>query len=451
MSEAKAEAEAEVEAEVEQACLIRRDDHDLVLDASLKGIPFGTRTQLADIGARGWNVPAGDLPLPVMTLDRDAVDGNIAAMAAYCARHGVRLAPHGKTTMSAQLFRRQLAAGAWAITAATPGQAWQMREAGIGRILLANEVVDPNALRWVAAEYRRDPGFELIFLVDDAAAVRLADQVLTAARPGRRVPVLIELGLDEQAGRTGVRTMPAAIALAEQVAATATLALAGVEAYEGVVATGASPGEIQAVDAFLGRTGELARAVHERGLASPGEFLLSAGGSIYFDRVIAAFAPLRAEIGDLRIVLRSGGYIAHDPGRHHRLSPLDGRRGSAGEGPLREALALWGSVLSVPERGRAIVGIGKRDAPYDVELPVPRRLYRAGQGPTGAFEDLAGARVLKLMDQHALVDIGPDQPAGPGDIMSFGVCHPCAAFDRWRFLPLIDADGTVVDGVLTGF
>ena len=81
---------------------------------------------------------------------------------------------------------------------------------------------------------------------------------------------------------------------------------------------------------------------------------------------------------------------------------------------------------------------------------MPRRLYRAGQGPR-AFDELASARVLKLMDQHALVEIGPDQPAGPGDIMSFGVCHPCAAFDRWRFLPLIDADGTVVDGVLTGF
>lgn len=209
------------------------DAGDVVLDASFKGIPYGTRTRLADIASRGWNVAAGDLSLPVMTLDRAAVESNIAAMAAYCARHGVRLAPHGKTTMSPQLFRRQLAAGAWAITAATPGQAGLMREAGIQRILLASELVDPNAFRWLAAEYRRDPAFELIFLVDHPAAVRLADEVLTAAGPGRQVPVLIELGLDGPAGRTGVRTAGAAIALAEHVAATATLALAGVETYEG--------------------------------------------------------------------------------------------------------------------------------------------------------------------------------------------------------------------------
>ncbi len=84
------------------------DGADVVLDASYKGIPYGVRTRLADLGSHGWNVPAGDLPLPVMTLDRAAVENNIAAMAAYCARHGVRLAPHGKTTMSPQLFRRQL-------------------------------------------------------------------------------------------------------------------------------------------------------------------------------------------------------------------------------------------------------------------------------------------------------------------------------------------------------
>jgi D-serine dehydratase len=423
------------------------DDGDLVLDASVKGIPYGTRTRLADIGTRGWNVRAGDLPLPVMTLDRAAVESNIAAMAAYCARHGARLAPHGKTTMSPQLFRRQLAAGAWAISAATPGQAGLMRAAGIPRILLANELVDPNAIRWLAAEYRRDPEFEFLFLVDHPAAVRLADEVLTAAAPGRKVPVLVELGHGGPAGRAGARTVSAAVTLAEQVAATDTLALAGVETYEGVVASEASAGELHAVDMLLARAGELARTLHGRGLVERDEFLLSAGGSIFFDRVIAAYAPLRTEIPELRIVLRSGSYVSHDAGRQHRLSPLDGRREGGEDIPLRDALTLWGSVVSVPERGRVIVGIGKRDAPYDVELPMPKRLYRPGGVPA----DLAAARVVKLMDQHALVNVDPDQPVAPGDIISFGVSHPCAAFDRWRFLPLIDAEGTVVDGVLTYF
>jgi len=150
-------------------------------------------------------------------------------------------------------------------------------------------------------------------------------------------------------------------------------------------------------------------------------------------------------------VLRSGGYLSHDAGRHRRLSPLAGRRAAGEQLALREALTLWGSVLSVPEPGRVIAGVGKRDAPYDVELPVPRRLYCAGAAAGSAPAELSGARVVKLMDQHALVDVDPAQPVTPGDIMTFGVSHPCAAFDRWRFLPLLDADGTVVDGVVTSF
>jgi D-serine dehydratase len=50
----------------------------------------------------------------VTALSRTALDNNLTAMAEYCARYGARLAPHGKTTMSPQLFQRQLDAGAWA-------------------------------------------------------------------------------------------------------------------------------------------------------------------------------------------------------------------------------------------------------------------------------------------------------------------------------------------------
>ena len=60
----------------------------------------------------------GDLPTPVMVLLRDPLADNIAAMAAWCAERGLLLAPHGKSTMAPQIFERQLAAGAWALTCA---------------------------------------------------------------------------------------------------------------------------------------------------------------------------------------------------------------------------------------------------------------------------------------------------------------------------------------------
>lgn len=91
-----------------------------------------------------------DLPTPVLTLDAGAVEHNIAVMNEYIADHRVNLAPHGKTTMSPQLWHRQLAAGAWAITVATP---WQLRVAvanGIRRIMHAGAILAPADLRMVA-------------------------------------------------------------------------------------------------------------------------------------------------------------------------------------------------------------------------------------------------------------------------------------------------------------
>jgi D-serine dehydratase len=426
---------------------MRDNADDTILDASFKGIPYGARVPLADVGAQGWNVVAGDMPLPLLTLHIGALENNVAAMAKYCADHGVLLAPHGKTTLSPQLFRRQLDAGAWAITAATPGQVQLMRGFGVDRILLANELVDANAVRWIAEEYRRDPKFELLFLVDNPANVRFLDDAFGAAAPGRPVSTLVELGYQGAGGRTGVRTQEEALAVARQVAGSRNLMLAGVETYEGVVTSDASPDDLAAVDRFLAEADSLVRALHAEGLLE-GRFVLSAGGSLFFDRVVAAFIPLRESIPGLEVVLRSGCYISQDAGRYHRLSPLDGRRAEGVESGLRNALTLWGAVVSAPEASRVVVGAGKRDASYDTGMPVPERLYRRG---TTEAEDLDGAGVVKLMDQHAIVDVDPSLRIAPGDIMTFGVSHPCAAFDRWRFIPLIDDETNVVDGITTYF
>jgi len=91
------------------------------LPAGSKGIPLAAESlTVGELGASGIDPLGGVLPLPQLLIDDAAVAANIAAMAAFCERHGVLLAPHGKTTMAPQLFARQIDAGAWAITAATP-------------------------------------------------------------------------------------------------------------------------------------------------------------------------------------------------------------------------------------------------------------------------------------------------------------------------------------------
>src|SRR6266566_3976658 len=104
------------------------------------------------------------------------------------------LAPHGKTTMAPQIIARQLAAGAWGLTAATIPQVQVFRAFGVPRILIANELTDRGGIEWLAAELAADPGFECYAYVDSIRGVALLDGLLRAAGAARPLPVLVELG-----------------------------------------------------------------------------------------------------------------------------------------------------------------------------------------------------------------------------------------------------------------
>ena len=142
------------------------------IDWRYKGFPPGPDgVTPANVREQGWNLLAGDLPTPVLLLRESALEHNLELMAGWCEERGVSLAPHGKTTMSPELYERQLARGAWGITAANIAQVRVFRAFGIERVLLANELVEPAALRWVAAEVGSDPGFDFYCLVDSVEAV----------------------------------------------------------------------------------------------------------------------------------------------------------------------------------------------------------------------------------------------------------------------------------------
>ena len=109
---------------------------------------------------------AGDLLLPALVVKEAALDGNIAVMADFCRRHGVSHCPHVKTPMAPQVAQRQLDAGAWGLSAANVSQARVLRAFGAERILIANEVLDPVAINWLAAAMENNADLELWCLVD---------------------------------------------------------------------------------------------------------------------------------------------------------------------------------------------------------------------------------------------------------------------------------------------
>jgi D-serine deaminase-like pyridoxal phosphate-dependent protein len=382
-------------------------------------------------------VHAAGFSYPVLTLRESALAGNLAAMAAYCARAGVELAPHGKTAMSPELAARQLVSGAWGITVATIGQLRAYRAFGFPRLLMANELVDETGIAWLAGELAADPGFSAYCYVDSADGVAILDRVLSARPAGRRLPVLVEIGL----GRTGCRTDDEALAVAKAAAATGTLTVAGVAGYEGTIG-GTGARALDTVAAFCRRLANLATAT----AGGDSEFLVTAGGSVYFDVVARELTTGGSGFpAGMTVILRSGGYLFHDHGLYQAATPA--ARGVAGAPVFRPALELWAQVLSRPEPGLALLGAGRRDVGFDAGLPVPLRARRGD----GAAADLTGAEVTGLNDQHAYLRLDPGTALAPGDLVCLGISHPCTTLDKWRVIPVLDEEDRVIDAVHTFF
>jgi D-serine dehydratase len=171
--------------------------------------------------------------------------------------------------------------------------------------------------------------------------------------------------------------------------------------------------------------------------------IVTGGGSFYFDRVVAILGPAVREDGASDLVLRPGSILFHDHGLYRRgLAALDERRGF-GEGlsasaMFQPALRVWAEVLSRPEPELVICGLGMRDVSYDVEMPFPLRCFRAG-----AEFAVGPLRVMKLNDQHAFLSASPASPIAVGDVVEFGVSHPCTTLHKWRKLFLLDEAGRV--------
>jgi D-serine deaminase-like pyridoxal phosphate-dependent protein len=407
------------------------------IDLRYKGLsPTVPDESLAALAARRPLLVDAGFSFPLLTIDRTAVEHNITALGDWCRERDVLLAPHGKSTMSPELHAWQLAAGAWALTAATVHEVAVYRYFGIPRVMLANQLVDDNAVRWLAEELANDADFEFYCFVD---SIRGVDLLAAAAHPApeRRIGVLVEIGYP--GGRAGCRTTDDALAVARAVTRQRSLRLAGVAGYEGLLGRDAAPDTLAKVTAYL-RTlraaAGLVRTVHD----GTDEFLVSAGGSAYFDLVVTELASTG------RIVLRSGSYVTHDDGLYEHVSPF--ARTATPSGRLEPALVLWAHVLSVPDPGRAIIGAGRRDLPFDAGLPRPRFVWRRGARRPAALRD---ATTAKVNDHHGYVDMSAEDPMDIGDLVGFGISHPCTAFDKWRLIPMLDPSWHVIGGVHTYF
>lgn len=413
-------------------------DRDTPLPAHQKGFASLALLTPAQIVAR--RTTTASLGRPVALVDEEALDRDVSRFASYCATHGVSLAPHIKTSMSPQIFLRQMRHGAWGATVANVDQARVALAYGVRRVLIANELGGTGQVRELLDLAALHEDADLLVCVDSDASIGILLEGLDTAPAARPLGVLIEVG--RPGGRAGARTLETVAASTRFVAGDPRLELRGVSAFEGVLGSDRS-------DEALDRVRELSRLVVDAGavcsrlgageVASP--LILTAGGSVYFDAVLDELTSVESHDYPRTVVLRSGAYVVHDHGYLGLLSPL------ASE--LDSALTVLAHVISVPEPGLAIIGAGKRDIGSDIAMPT----VTAVVGRDGRPREL-DLRVVSLNDQHAFARFDPTSTSGTpdvGDEVRLAAAHPCTTFDRWRFLAITDADGVVTDIARTYF
>ena len=388
-----------------------------------------------------WNLLQEDLSLPTAVLYEDKLAHNLAWMQQFIRAYGVNLAPHGKTTMAPALFARQLQTGAWGITLATAHQSRVAYEHGVRRVLMANQLVGKQNME-IVSRLLRDPEFEFYCLVDSSQQAAQLGEFFSSHH--QRLDVLIELGVE--GGRAGIRNPQQ---LDELLAALHqwrdSIAICGVELYEGVLQ------DETAIRAFLNHAVELASRLANGNHFDRNPAILSGAGSAWYDIVAEVFSAANIA-SPLEIVLRPGCYLTHDVGAYRQAqkqiltrNPI-ARKMQSG---LLPALQLWAHVQSIPEKEKAILTLGKRDAAFDSGLPTPSLHFRPGQAAPRACP--SHWELTRMMDQHAFMKISEGDDVRVGDMIGLDISHPCLTFDKWRFLPVLDSSYRVIDVVQTFF
>lgn len=339
-----------------------------------------------------------ELSTPALILDLPTFEQNISAMAEWA--HGrVALRPHVKVHKSVDIARRQMAAGAIGVTAATVWEAAAMVGGGIESVLLANEVVDVEKADLLASAAC---SARVAVAVDDPANARVLSQSAHRAEATFDVLIDVDIGMT----RGGVRSVPEALRLAETLSGLPGMRLSGVMGWEGHAA-GIRDRSRRAAEAVAATATLLtvADALRDAGFDVS---TVSAGGTNTYD-----ITGSNAAVTDIQ----PGTYAVMDTA-YAELAPA-----------FKPALTILGTVVSRHD-GRAVLDCGTKVQAVS-NLAAPRL---AG--------DIEGA-VLALHEEHALVEVRDPAALHIGEKIELFVSYAAGTINLNDAYYVCDADRVV--------
>lgn len=333
--------------------------------------------------------PLDEVDTPALVIDADAMERNIARMAAFFAERPTKLRPHAKTHKSPIIAHKQLAAGAVGITCAKLGEAEVLVEGGIQDILIANQIVGPVK---IARLVRLARHANLAVAVDDLDNARQISEAAVAAGSTVRVLVEVNVGMN----RCGVEPGAPAVELAQRVASLPGLHFFGLQGYEGhLVGVPDRAERERRVREAMAPLIETRRMIEAAGI--PVE-VVSGGGTGTFDitSTIEGFDEVQA-----------GSYVFMDAWYRKVEGP---------DTAFEPALFLWSTIVSRPAPDRAVGDIGLKTATPEHGLPT-------------AF-GIEGVETLSLSEEHVKLRVeGEARSLRPGDKIRFVPGHVCTTMN----------------------
>ncbi len=313
--------------------------------------------------------PSGDLDTPVLLVDLDILERNIAAMRRVIIEEaGIGWRPHTKAIKTPAIAHMLLRAGAHGVTCAKLSEAEVMAAAGVRDILIANEIVSPAKIARLV-HLRRHA--DVIVAVDCEAHVKALDAAAQAAGTRLRVVVEVNMGIN----RAGVEPGEPVVDLGRRIADCRGLSFAGVMGWEGQTAAMPDPGEKRkAIEAAVARFTGSAESCRRAGL--PVEIVSCGGTGTYW---ITAKCPGVTEV-------QAGGGIFCDV--HYRKD----------FGVQHEyALSILTTVISRPTPTRIICDAGWKAMGPHPALPEPI--------------DVGEVKSLRLSAEHATIELASPRSA----------------------------------------
>jgi D-serine deaminase-like pyridoxal phosphate-dependent protein len=347
------------------------------------------------------------LNTPVLVIDLDAFERNVAEMAAYAKANGLRLRPHAKTHKCAEIARRQVAAGAVGVCCAKLGEAEEMAAGGIASILITSPVVSDPAIQRLVVLNDRIPDLQVtVDNPDNALAL--------AAAVGTRERLKVLIDVDPGIKRTGVASAEAAVALAREIGDLPALNLIGVQYY---------CGRQQHIESYAERRTDIVdRTDYLRGVIDA----LTAAG--FAPRIITGGGTgthrIDVELGLLN-ELQTGSYIFMD--RQYNDCDISGE-GTPG---FATSLLIDARVVSAN-----MPGLGTIDAGF-------KAMATDGGPPTVLSGAPVGAAFHFMGDEHGLVLFGETSPP-VGSIVTLAVPHCDPTVNLYDFYHVVRGD-TLVD------